>query len=603
MNLHCRFGRRVSKRFTVLSAVFAGGLALVLGSVSTYAFVRLQNGVLGLYWANGTNQAIWYTISTSKPCPGVTDGSADNAVRLAFARWQAVPSTSISFQEDSNPNSRARTDWQSPDLHLVWFDTDDSSGMFSQNSGLVAVTPVNFSGDGSITDADIIFNAKDHTFSTTQVPGTFDVQNIATHECGHFLGLDHSAVVGATMNPFAVQQDVRLRSLEKDDVAGASTIYPRPGFTLGSISGQLVTAGGAGISGAHIVAEDASGEPASSTLTTSDGHFQILGLAQGSYTVYAEPLDGPVVGQNLSLGTSHLTINTAFGTTFYGTVTNPTPVFVNTGLNTAIGVIHARAATGITIQGAQPPTGLAGDTVSINAWGAGFQPTDTVVVTGDGFTVQNVSVSTTSITITVKIDPSLPPTLRSIRLVRGSSGDARVLTGGFEVRLPNPVLSGVNPASASPGQSVTLRGSYLNPSGVVIVGEGMVQNPSAAGASVVFPCPNIPNGTYDVTFQNADGQMAALTQALTVTGSQVTVQATPPPSSGASLGNQGNNGNQQIQASAAGGSGTPSGFSGTGGGGGGGGGGGCTLEHESRSPFALAPLILMLLVVIRRRRI
>ncbi len=550
MNLQCRFGRRVSKRFTMLSAIFAGTLALVCGSVSTYAFVRLQNGVLGLYWANGTNQAIWYTISTSKPCPGVADGSADNALRLAFSRWQSVPSTSISFQEDTNPNSRARIDWQSSDLHLVWFDTDDSSGMFSQNSGLVAVTPVNFAGDGSITDADIIFNAKDHTFSTTQVPGTFDVQNIATHECGHFLGLDHSAVVGATMNPFAVQQDVRLRSLERDDVAGASTIYPRPGFALGSISGQLVTSGGAGISGAHIVAENSSGEPASSTLTSSDGHFQILGLAQGSYTVYAEPLDGPVVGQNLSLGTSHLTINTSFGTTFYGTVTNPTSVFVNTGLDTPIGVVHARAATGITIQGAQPPTGLAGDTVSINAWGAGFQPSDSVFITGEGFTTQGLTVSTTSINLTVKIDPSLPPTLRSIRLVRASTGDARVLTGGFEVRLPSPVLSGLNPATVSPGQAVTLKGSYLNSSGVVIVGEGMVQSPSAAGASVVFPCPSIPNGTYDVTFQNADGQMASLTQALIVTGSQVTVQAAPPPTSGASLGNQ-NGGQQQIQASAA----------------------------------------------------
>lgn len=595
--VNCHLGRRISKRFTVFSALFAGSLALVLGSLSTYAFVRLQNGVLGLYWPNGTTQAIFFTISTSKPCPGVTDGSADSAIRLAFDRWQNIPSTSVHFQEDTNPNSRARTDWQSPDLHLVWFDTDDSSGMFSSNSGLVAVTPVNFAGDGSILDADIIFNAKDHTFSTTQQPGTFDVQNIATHECGHFIGLDHSAIVGATMNPFAVQQDVRLRSVEKDDVAGASTIYPRSGFFLGSISGKLVRANGTAISGAHVVAENSRGEAASSCLTTSDGQFQILGLAQDTYTVYAEPLDGPVVGQNLSLGTSHLTIQTDFGTTFVGGVANPTPIHVNPGLDSPIGTVSARASAGITIQGAQPPTALAGDTVTINAWGSGFDPADKVFVTGDGFVVTNLSVTANSINLTVKLDPGLPPTVRSIRLVRSSTGDARVLSGGFEVRLPNPVLSGLSPAQATPGTAITLKGANLNASGVVIVGAGMVQNPSATGDTVVFACPTIPNGTYDVTFQNADGQMAALTQALTITGSN----ATTPQATGNTnpTNTQAAGGNQQVQPTTA--ATTPSGFTG-GSSGGGGGGGGCEFaRRSSRSPFELLPLAVALAIFARRR--
>ena len=63
---HCTFGRRISKRFTVLSAVFTMLLALVAGSVSTFAFVRLQNGVLGLYWANGTRNAIMRPVTMGK---------------------------------------------------------------------------------------------------------------------------------------------------------------------------------------------------------------------------------------------------------------------------------------------------------------------------------------------------------------------------------------------------------------------------------------------------------------------------------------------------------------------------------------------------------
>src|SRR5437870_11993104 len=112
----------------VASSAMTMVLALT-ATFSSYAFVRLQNGVFGLYWANGTRNAIQFTISTKKSCPGIADGSADAAIRMAFSRWQAIPSTSIPFQEDVNPSSRGRTDWTSQDLHLVWFDTDNTSNM------------------------------------------------------------------------------------------------------------------------------------------------------------------------------------------------------------------------------------------------------------------------------------------------------------------------------------------------------------------------------------------------------------------------------------------------------------------------------------------
>src|SRR6185369_8642182 len=98
-----------------------------------------------------------------------------------------------------------RTDWQAFDLHTVFFDTDGSSNMFGSSSGLVAVTPVNFAADGSILSADMIFNARDYRFSTSLDSGTFDIQAIATHEAGHFIGLDHTGVVGGSLSPFAFQ--------------------------------------------------------------------------------------------------------------------------------------------------------------------------------------------------------------------------------------------------------------------------------------------------------------------------------------------------------------------------------------------------------------
>ena len=610
MHLKCVDGRLVSKRFMFASSTLALMLALT-ATVSSYAFVRLANGAYGLYWANGTRNSIFYTISTSKPAPGIPDGSADAAIRLGFQRWQAVPSTSITFQEDQRPDQRARTDWTQQDLHLVWFDTNDSSNMFSNNSGLVAVTPVSFGGDGSIFDADIIFNAKDHQFSTTLQAGTFDVQNIATHEIGHFMGLDHSAIVGATMNPFAIQQDVRLRSLEKDDVAGASAVYPHPGFAMGSISGRIMN-GASGVSGAHIVAEDQQGTPVSSGLSQGDGHFQIAGLPQGSYTVYVEPLDGPVVGQNLSLATSNLRIDTNFGTTFVGGPGNPTPVFVSTGSDSPVGTIAVRASVGMTIQGLQvsgatTASVMAGDTASIQAWGSGFQPQDRVTFTGDGFTITNLSVSGSSISFNVTVDPAAPPSMRSLRLVRNATADSRVLTGGIEIRLPSPALSGATPATGAAGSAITLHGANLRPGGNVVMGSTIIASPSATGDAVVFPCPTLGNGVYDITYQNADGQGAALTQAFTITGA--TAATTPPTGTTSSTPKVGtsNTGTTPTNATnptaTSGGSSTPSGFvNGGASSGGGGGGGGCELEAGRTSPVSFAPLLAIACLAFMRRR-
>src|SRR5581483_1109298 len=228
-----------------------------------------------------------------------------------------------------------------------------------------------------------------------------------------------------------------------------------------------------------------------------------------------------------------------------------------------------------------------------NAWGSGFDPAnDRVVVTGDGFQIGTEQVTATSITINLQVDPSMSPTIRSLRLVRTTTGDARVLSGAIEVRLPAPALSGISPATGGPGSSVTLKGANLRTGGVVIIGSEMVKSPSATGDTVVFACPSVPNGTYDVTFQNDDGQMAALTQGFTVSGSTVTQSSGG--SSGSSSGSGSSGGSQQVQ-------GTTSQGGASGGGGGGGGGGGCEVERSSRSPAALLPLLALLVIVARRR--
>src|SRR4029450_623884 len=80
---------------------------------------------------------------------------------------------------------------------LVWH-TDE----WLDSPAALALTPAVFRRTtGEITDADIDFNGVDYTWTTTDPPELVltDVQNTATHELGHVLGLAHTPDPMATM--------------------------------------------------------------------------------------------------------------------------------------------------------------------------------------------------------------------------------------------------------------------------------------------------------------------------------------------------------------------------------------------------------------------
>jgi hypothetical protein len=165
---------------------------------------------------------------------------------------------------------------------------------------------------GQILDSDIFFNPG--ACFTTGSGGTCpnpsdtpqDMQTVATHEIGHFLGLDHSGVVRAVMFPFA--PDVQ-QTLSYDDVAAISTLYLKnpPDFDPATISGT-VRLNGSAVFGAHVFAESTTtAQPLPSvrkspigTLTFTDGSYRITGLPPDSYTVTAEPLDLPVINADVN---------------------------------------------------------------------------------------------------------------------------------------------------------------------------------------------------------------------------------------------------------------------------------------------------------------
>lgn len=78
-----------------------------------------------------------------------------------------------------------------------------------------------------ISDGWTIFYFENWTWDDgPAAPGAgLDLQGVATHEIGHALGLNHSTVPGATMQPAISGNGSTERSIEADDIAGVQAIY------------------------------------------------------------------------------------------------------------------------------------------------------------------------------------------------------------------------------------------------------------------------------------------------------------------------------------------------------------------------------------------
>ncbi len=140
------------------------------------------------------------------------------------------------------------------------------------------------------------------------------VKSTLVHEFGHAIGLDHSQINATlaldgdaandqfipTMFPTASDDDSAFVSLNPDDKAWVSRLYPSSSFKtkFGSISGRLIRAGHGPILGANIIAiavingaDDLMERYScvSDFLKTNDGSFELF-LPPGQYKLRIEPI-------------------------------------------------------------------------------------------------------------------------------------------------------------------------------------------------------------------------------------------------------------------------------------------------------------------------
>jgi hypothetical protein len=269
-----------------------------------YTFQRVDAPAsFQIKWPN-TTVTVALSTSLSQPPPNIKAGSdVLGAARRALAQWSK--NSNIRFIETTSSAQSISPSGGGDSVSLISVaDTTENRAVFGTDQVRTGRTRVFFNPEnGGITEADVIINPN-LQFSTDGTPGTYDLEATLTHELGHLLGLEHSAVTGATMQPRQGQNGLyglpalTPRTLSDDDRAGIRALYgPRDG--LGAIAGTISAETPS--YGAHVRAENVvTGQIAEGNVTFANGTFRIDGLQPGNYRVVAEPLDGSVVASEIA---------------------------------------------------------------------------------------------------------------------------------------------------------------------------------------------------------------------------------------------------------------------------------------------------------------
>jgi hypothetical protein len=277
--------------------------ALIAASTAhTAAYLQFAVDVNGkttvLRWKDAPIR--WY--ASDQGIPNVPATALQAAVARGFDTWQRVPTASVSFSFGGFTSAQPSDE---DGLSVIGFAEEPD---LDRVLGATAFVLDDITGE--IVESDIFFNS---IFAWSTVDsgetGRFDLQSVATHEIGHLVGLGHSALgeselrpsggrrvlaSGAVMFPVAFgTANTADRTLQPDDIAGVSDLYPDGGFrsATGTISGRVLL-NGRPVFGAHVIAMHLeSGELVAGFTLNAQGEFQIAGLRPGAQVIRVEPLD------------------------------------------------------------------------------------------------------------------------------------------------------------------------------------------------------------------------------------------------------------------------------------------------------------------------
>ena len=506
-------------------------------------FPRISTAHTRLTMSSGQNPK-WASMPVpywiqDKGLPGISNGSDFAAVQASFQTWQNIPTTSIQF---AYKGTTAAGTVGLDGMNLVTF-TDTTAPL---GTSVIAATFSFFKTENGallFDEADIAFNPA-LAFSTSAETGKFDIQSVLTHEIGHFLGLDHSALISSVMVPFGVPSQLDQRTLAYDDIAGVMEIYPNLSATppTGQIQGTIQSSGD-GVFGAHVIAIGSSGTAVSSTLSQKDGSYTLQFLPPDTYRIAVEPLDGPVTVQNIG-GTNGFygSSNTNFGTTYSGnvsTLTEAALVDVAPGQTATAdikilpastsGLNLTRPAFGIRIPAGQ--TALSGVIGGVDlSSGVVFSASDPSIQFGAitfGGPISSTAPSSVSVPITIL--PTAVPGPKILAVNRGT--DASIAAGAFVITDIRPSSISVLPSNGpvEGGTLVTIRGTGFRPGVQVYFAGSVCANIQVVDSKTITATTPVNDpGLTNIVVVNMDGTWGAGQQLFTYVAQPPTISGISP---------------------------------------------------------------------------
>ena len=283
-----------------LALVLALAIALPQPAAAYLKFSTrtLGGGVVTLRWDDGPVR--WFV--TERGAAGVTASAFQSTMARAFATWEAVPSATIAFQFGGFTSAEP---FEDDDRSVIGFQDQPELERVLGATGFVVDVLT-----GEIVESDIFFNTTfEWSTASAGEAGSFDLESVALHEIGHFLGLGHSALgetevqptggrrvtaSSAVMFPISLGRgNIADRQLQPDDIAGVSDVYPAATHraNTGAARGR-VSKNGEPLFGAHVVAfNPRTGDLIGGFSVNENGEFEITGLTPGPHVIRVEPLD------------------------------------------------------------------------------------------------------------------------------------------------------------------------------------------------------------------------------------------------------------------------------------------------------------------------
>ena len=218
------------------------GIYLILGlcSISAFAFeVSTTSAGVEIKW--NMDGAIYYINSSGGPSGNIT------ALQAAMQTWTDVPSSSFVFVYSGITENTAHG--ANDGKNIITFGPMGTNGTLAENRFWF------YTLSGELIDSDIKFNTS-YSWATDGGTGSFDIQNVGTHELGHSLSLGdlyNSADADKTMYGYASSGENKKRTLHQDDIDGITYLYPNTSsFTLsvyvspsngGTVTGNGISCG------------------------------------------------------------------------------------------------------------------------------------------------------------------------------------------------------------------------------------------------------------------------------------------------------------------------------------------------------------------------